>query len=95
MDTIAILKATGFSGSQVKFIFISIALTIGIFGGILGLLFGFGTSSLITNQIPFNTAALPTIKTYPVSYNPKYYLIAGDFFNCHHLFCRLFSFKKS
>jgi len=78
MDTIAILKATGFSGRQVKFIFISIALTIGIFGGILGLLFGFGTSYLI-DQIPFNTAALPTIKTYPVSYNPKYYLIGGIF----------------
>jgi lipoprotein-releasing system permease protein len=78
MDTIAILKATGFSGSQVKFIFISIALTIGIFGGILGLLLGFGTSYLI-DQIPFNTAALPTIKTYPVSYNPKYYLIGGIF----------------
>ena len=74
MDSIAILKATGFSGKDVNRIFISIALTIGIFGGLLGLVFGFGLSALI-DQIPFNTTALPTIKTYPVDYNPKFYLI--------------------
>lgn len=78
MDSIAILKATGFSGSDVKFIFLSIALTIGIIGGSAGLIFGLGLSSLI-DQIPFNTAALPTVKTYPVSYNPIYYVIGGVF----------------
>ena len=74
MDSIAILKATGFSGQDVKNIFIYIAISIGIFGGLLGLGFGFGLSSLI-DQIPFNTAALPTIKTYPINYNPKFYFI--------------------
>lgn len=78
MDTIAILKATGFSGKDVQAIFISIALSIGIVGGLAGLLFGFGMTAMI-DQIPFNTAALPTIKTYPVSYNPKFYLIAALF----------------
>ncbi|MBI3134366.1 MAG: ABC transporter permease [Bacteroidetes bacterium] len=78
MDSIAILKATGFSGSDVNRIFILIALSIGIFGGLLGLLFGFGLSALIDN-IPFDTAALPNITTYPISYNPKYYLIGGVF----------------
>jgi lipoprotein-releasing system permease protein len=78
MDSIAILKATGFSGADVNKIFITIALSIGIFGGILGLIFGFGLSALI-DQIPFNTAALPTIKTYPINYNPKFYLIGGLF----------------
>jgi lipoprotein-releasing system permease protein len=78
MDSIAILKATGFSGSDVNQIFISIALSIGIFGGALGLLFGLGLSSII-DQIPFNTAALPTIKTYPINYNPKFYIIGGVF----------------
>ena len=75
MDAIAILKATGFAGLDVKQIFISIALSIGIFGGMIGLLFGFLLSSLI-DQIPFNTAALPTITTYPINYNPVFYLIA-------------------
>ena len=78
MDSIAILKATGFSGMDVNFIFIGIALSIGIIGGLLGLLFGFGLSVVIDN-IPFNTASLPTVKTYPIDYNPQYYLISTLF----------------
>jgi len=74
MDSIAILKATGFSGKDVKNIFIYIAISIGLFGGFVGLIFGFGLSTII-DQIPFNTAALPTIKTFPINYNPKFYLI--------------------
>jgi len=74
MDSIAILKATGFSGKDVKKIFIYIAISIGFFGGILGLFFGFSLSATI-DQIPFNTASLPTIKTYPINYNPKFYMI--------------------
>ncbi len=78
MDSIAILKATGFSGRDVHQIFIVIALGIGVFGGTLGLLFGLGLSALI-DQIPFVTAALPTVKTYPVNYDPKFYLIGISF----------------
>ena len=74
MDSIAILKATGFSGRDVKWIFISISLIIGITGGLFGLLFGYIFSSII-NQIPFATAALPTVKTFPVNFNSFYYLI--------------------
>lgn len=74
MDSIAILKATGFSGKDVHHIFITVALSIGVFGGLLGLIFGLGLSSVI-DQIPFNTAALPTVKTYPINYNPKFYII--------------------
>jgi lipoprotein-releasing system permease protein len=72
MDSIAILKATGFSGADVKRIFLIIALSIGIFGGLLGLVFGYGMSAII-DAIPFNTEALPTIKTYPVNYDPLFY----------------------
>lgn len=78
MDTIAILKATGFSGLDVKKIFITIALAIGVFGGLFGLLFGYLVSSGI-DQIPFKTEALPTIETYPINYDPRYYLIGGVF----------------
>jgi lipoprotein-releasing system permease protein len=78
MDTIAILKATGFSGKDVKRVFITIALTIGIFGGLFGLFFGYLISSGI-DHIPFKTEALPTIKTYPINYDPRYYLIGGIF----------------
>ena len=78
MDSIAILKATGFSGNDVNQIFITIALSIGIFGGILGLVFGAGLSYVIDN-VPFNTPALPTIKTFPINYNPKFYFIGAVF----------------
>jgi lipoprotein-releasing system permease protein len=78
MDTIAILKATGFAGKDVQFIFMAIALTIGVFGGISGLIFGFSLSTVVSN-IPFNTAALPTVKTFPVDFSSKYYFIAITF----------------
>lgn len=78
MDSIAILKATGFSGKDVNTIFILIASTIGIVGGVFGLAFGLGLSYII-DHIPFNTASLPAIKTYPINYNPKIYLIGLSF----------------
>ncbi|MEO8147235.1 MAG: FtsX-like permease family protein [Bacteroidia bacterium] len=78
MDTIAILKATGFAGSDVKRVFLTIALTIGVSGALAGFVFGFLLSNVIDN-IPFETAALPTIKTFEVDYSPKYYFIAGTF----------------
>ncbi len=78
MDSIAILKATGFSGNDVKRIFIIIALSIGILGAMFGLLFGYLASAFI-DQIPFDTAALPNMKTYPVNYSLKFYIIGAAF----------------
>lgn len=75
MDTIAILKATGFAGRDVKRIFLFISISIGIFGCFFGLIFGNVFSRIIDN-IPFRTTALPTITTFPVDYNPMYYFIA-------------------
>lgn len=74
MNDIAILKATGFSGKDVEKIFLSQAMIIGMIGGGLGLLVGYGVSVLIANT-PFETEALPTIKTYPVNFAPKFYVI--------------------
>lgn len=78
MDDIAILKATGFSGADVRNIFISQALIIGTIGGVLGLLLGY-LGSLGIDQIPFETEALPTIKTMPVNYDIRYYLLGVSF----------------
>lgn len=94
MDSIAILKATGFSGKDVKQIFITIALTIGLFGGFFGLIFGFGLSAII-DQIPFDTAALPTIKTFPVNYDPKFYIIGAIFSIITTYFAGYFPAKKA
>lgn len=73
MNDIAILKATGFTGRDVMYIFIIQALIIGLVGGALGLAIGYGGAVLIDN-IPFVTEALPTIKTYPINYDPLYYI---------------------
>ncbi len=94
MDSIAILKATGFAGRDVKAIFLFISLSIGIVGGLLGLLFGF-IASLAIDQIPFNTESLPAINTYPVDYNPAFYLIAAVFSLVTTFFAGLFPARKA
>jgi lipoprotein-releasing system permease protein len=55
-------------------VFLTISLAIGFCGGMVGLLTGFLLSKGI-NHIPFNTEALPTVKTYPVNYSPLFYVI--------------------
>lgn len=78
MNDIAILKATGFSGKDVQFIFLSQAMIIGIVGGVLGLVVGYLLSVLI-DGVPFETEALPTITTYPVNFNSWFYVIGISF----------------
>ncbi len=94
MDSIAILKATGFSGSDVNHIFILVAISIGVSGGLVGLLFGFLLSFGI-DQIPFETASLPTVKTYPVNYSIAYYGIGLAFSLITTYFAGLFPAKKA
>ncbi|MAU16947.1 MAG: ABC transporter [Muricauda sp.] len=78
MKDIAILKATGFSGKDVQYIFMAQAMIIGLAGGLLGLVIGLGLSYLI-DSTPFETDALPTIDTYPVNYDLSYYFIGISF----------------
>lgn len=78
MNDIAILKATGFSGQDVQAIFMSQAIIIGLMGGVLGLLLGF-TGSYLISIAPFETEALPTIKTFPVNFSISFYLIGTVF----------------
>lgn len=78
MDAIAILKATGFSGQDVKTIFIQLSMVLGVVGGIIGILLGY-VLSVIISHIPFVTQALPTIKTYPVNFDIMYYFIGIGF----------------
>jgi lipoprotein-releasing system permease protein len=94
LDTIAILKAIGFNSSDVKRIFITIALSIGFIGGTLGLLLGY-LSCLGIERIPFETDALPTVKTYPVDFSIKYYLIGGIFSIVTTYFAGFFPARKA
>ncbi|MFA7421661.1 MAG: FtsX-like permease family protein [Melioribacteraceae bacterium] len=72
---IAILKAMGFSGSDIKRIFLLQAAAIGIIGGIVGLFLGYGLSSLV-NQVPFHIAGLTTL---PIYYKPADFVFAVIF----------------
>lgn len=94
MDSIAILKATGFSGDDVKWIFISLSIIIGFTGGVFGLLFGYFFSIIIDN-IPFETTSLPTVKTYPIDYNIIYYVIGISFALCTTVVAGLFPALKA
>lgn len=78
MDTIAILKATGFSAPDVKQIFLIISVSIGLAGALVGALLGFGMSTVI-DAVPFETEALPTVETYPIDYGLQFYAIAISF----------------
>ncbi|MBK7288364.1 MAG: ABC transporter permease [Flavobacteriales bacterium] len=78
LDAIAILKATGFSGSDVRRIFLLLSIIIGIAGALGGLVVGVTLQHIIDN-IPFDTAALPSVTTFPVDYSIRYYVIAVTF----------------
>lgn len=74
MRDIAILKATGFSGSDIKGIFMTQSVIIGVVGGILGLLFGF-LFSYLTSKAPFDGGEVLSIDTFPVNFDGRFYLL--------------------
>ena len=94
MNDIAILKATGFSGLDVQWIFMSQAIIIGLAGGMAGLLLGYGVSVIIDNT-SFDTPALPTIKTYPIDYSIKFYSIGVTFALISTFFAGWFPSRKA
>lgn len=78
MDSIAILKAIGYAGADVKKIFIIIAMSIGVSGAVAGTLFGF-LCSMLVDAIPFHAPSIPNVTTYPIDYGLQYYAIAAIF----------------
>lgn len=94
MNDIAILKATGFSGIDVQWIFMSQAIIIGLVGGFAGLCLGYGVSVIIDNT-SFETPALPTITTYPIDYSLKFYFIGVTFALISTFFAGWFPSRKA
>jgi lipoprotein-releasing system permease protein len=94
MNDIAILKATGFSGLDVQWIFMSQAIIIGLVGGLAGLSLGYSVSLIIDNT-SFETPAMPTIKTYPIDYSLKFYLIGVTFALISTFFAGWFPSRKA
>lgn len=94
MDTIAILKATGFSGGDVSKIFITIAVSIGIAGGFAGMVLGY-LACLGIDQVPFETEAIPGVTTFPIDYSIRYYIIAAVFSLVTTYFAGFFPARKA
>ncbi|PSL19503.1 ABC transporter permease [Dyadobacter jiangsuensis] len=78
MKEIAILKATGFSDSDVRGIFLTQALVIGAAGAVMGLVFGFLISYAVS-KVPFNSDVMITLDHLPVSFKPVYYITGFTF----------------
>ena len=72
---IAILKAMGFSGSDVTKIFLTQAIIIGLLGGCVGMILGYIISRLV-NNVKFEIAGMHHL---PMTYYPHNYLLAFTF----------------
>lgn len=73
MKDIAILKAMGFSGKDVRLIFMIQSLVIGFVGSVVGLCIGYVLSYLIA-QAPFDGGDMVSLDHFPVNFDAKYYI---------------------
>ncbi len=78
MKDIAILKAIGFSDGDVRWIFLTQALVIGVVGALFGLIFGF-LLSYATSKAPFESDVIVTMDHLPVSFDTIYYITGFTF----------------
>jgi lipoprotein-releasing system permease protein len=74
MKDIAILKAMGFAGRDVKLIFMVQSLVIGLVGSMMGLAIGYMLSYLIS-KAPFDGGDFISLDHFPVNFDPRYYII--------------------
>lgn len=78
MKDIAILKAQGFDGRDIRIIFLSQSLVIGVLGASLGLLLGF-LLSFGLSRVPFPRTEFTFMKYFPVVFDPVYYFSGAGF----------------
>lgn len=78
LKDIAILKAEGFSSGDIRTIFLTESVTIGVFGALTGLLLGFILSSGVYN-LPFPKNDFISITHFPVVFHTQHYLFGLAF----------------
>ncbi|MFC3196752.1 ABC transporter permease [Parapedobacter deserti] len=78
MKDIAILKATGFSDTDVRWIFLIQAIVIGAIGAVLGLVFGF-LLAYATSKAPYESDVMVAMDHLPVSFALIYYAAGFTF----------------
>ncbi len=94
MKDIAILKATGFQGKDITAIFLLESIIIGLAGGLLGLLFGFAFSYMLS-VTPFPAGTFFRINTFPVNFIPVHYVLGVVFGFATTLFAGYFPALKA
>lgn len=75
MQDIAILKAIGYKNRDIKLLFFLESLTIGVIGGLGGLLAGFGLTRLV-GSIPMNIKGFVTMEYLKFNSSPLFYIVA-------------------
>ena len=78
LKDIAILKAEGFSGSDIRQIFLFQSITIGVLGALLGSVFGFLLSYLVYT-LPFPKNDFIILTHFPVTFHIRYYIFGIAF----------------
>lgn len=74
MKDIAILKATGFQGKDIVSIFLLQSVIIGILGGVLGIILGYGCCCLLS-VTPFPAGEFWRMDTLPINFDGRFYVI--------------------
>jgi lipoprotein-releasing system permease protein len=78
MADIAILKAIGYKNRDIKIIFMTESLIIGLIGGVLGLLCGFLLTRIV-GSIPLNIKGFVSMKYLQFNSSPLFYVFAFTF----------------
>lgn len=78
MQDIAILKAIGFSDTDVRWIFLTQAIVIGLIGAVSGLVFGF-LLSYATSKVPYESDVMIAMDHLPFSFDTVYYVAGFTF----------------
>ncbi len=94
MKDIAILKATGFQGRDIVGIFLSQSAFIGIIGAFIGLCIGFALSYLVS-QVPFDGGEFLSVDSFPVNFDPRFYVFGIVFGILTTLLAGYFPSKKA
>ena len=94
LKDIAILKAQGFSARDVRQIFLTQSVTIGILGAICGMILGFAMSYGVYS-LPFPENEFISITRFPVTFHIKHYAFAVVFGIITTLFAGLFPSIKA
>lgn len=91
---IAVLKTIGYSSIDIVFIFLVQSIIIGLIGSLLGLGLGYIISYLISIT-GIDTTDFIIVETYPINFEPVYYVLAFSFGILATLFSGYFPSKKA